>query len=130
MWPGLFARGLQFGDAGDVDNHAGGGEAQVQHGAERLPARHDLGVIAGTDEQGHGLRHRARAQHLEGGRFHAALLFAARAASTFSMMRRGVTGECSISTPSGRSASLMALVMAAGGAMAPPSPMPFTPKRV
>ena len=40
---------------------------------------------------------------------------------------RGVIGDTSNSAPSGRSASLMALAIAAGGAMAPPSPIPFTP---
>ena len=42
-------------------------------------------------------------------------------------MRRGVSGDSVISTPSGASASLTALAIAAGGAIAPPSPMPFWP---
>ena len=45
-------------------------------------------------------------------------------------MRRGVIGETSNSAPSGRNASLIALAIAAGGAMAPPSPMPLTPNSV
>ena len=53
-----------------------------------------------------------------------------RARSIASTIRRGVIGETSSSAPKPFSASLMALVMAAGGAMAPPSPMPFWPKRV
>ena len=47
-------------------------------------------------------------------------------ASTFSM----VTGVESTSTPTVPSASLIAFAMAAGGPMAPPSPMPFWPNRV
>jgi hypothetical protein len=42
-------------------------------------------------------------------------------------MRRGVIGETSSSAPNGRNASFTALAMAAGGAIAPPSPMPLTP---
>src|SRR5262244_95890 len=45
-------------------------------------------------------------------------------------MRCGVIGDTSNSAPSVRSASLTALAMAAGGAMAPPSPMPLTPNSV
>jgi len=54
----------------------------------------------------------------------------ARAVPMPATMRCGVIGETSNSTPSGRSASLTALAMAAGGAMAPPSPIPLTPNSV
>ena len=40
---------------------------------------------------------------------------------------REVSGSSVSSTPSGRSASLTALTIAAGGPMAPPSPMPLAP---
>jgi len=53
-----------------------------------------------------------------------------RARAIASTMRRGVMGDTSSSAPRPFSASLTALVMAAGGAMAPPSPRPFWPKRV
>src|SRR5262249_3862215 len=46
------------------------------------------------------------------------------------MMRCGVIGDINNSAPSGRSASFTALAMAAGGAIAPPSPMPLTPNSV
>ena len=46
------------------------------------------------------------------------------------LTRRGEIGECTSSAPSGRNASFTALAMAAGGAMAPPSPMPLTPNMV
>jgi hypothetical protein len=52
---------------------------------------------------------------------------AARMAAT---IRSGVAGDTKISAPRPLRASLMALVMAAGGAMAPPSPRPFCPNRV
>ena len=44
--------------------------------------------------------------------------------------RLGVIGVSLISTPIGFKASRMALAMAAGGEMAPPSPMPFMPYSV
>ena len=52
---------------------------------------------------------------------HAACSLARNAAR----MRCGVAGISSISTPNGDSASLMALITAAGGPMAPPSPRPL-----
>src|SRR6185503_17886188 len=52
------------------------------------------------------------------------------ALASASTMRRGVMGDSVISTPSAASASFTAFAIAAGGAMAPPSPMPFCPKRV
>ena len=52
---------------------------------------------------------------------HAAFSFARNAAR----MRCGVAGISSISTPNGDSASLMALITAAGAPMQPPSPRPF-----
>ena len=42
-------------------------------------------------------------------------------------MRCGVAGISSIDTPNGDSASLMALRIAAGAPMAPPSPRPLAP---
>ena len=72
----------------------------------------------------------ARARIAKGRRLHAGRPSRARAVQHRLEMRRGVIGECSSSTPSGLSASLTALAIAAGGAMAPPSPMPFTPNSV
>ena len=119
--------GRQLGDARDVDEERRLGEAQVEHRPQRLAAGEDLGV-GPAGEHGHGLGDRLRPRVVEGGRLHAAAL--ARARSTASTMRRGVIGETSSSAPRPFSASLTALVMAAGGAMAPPSPRPFWPKRV
>ena len=127
---GLLAHCAQGVDAGEVHDQIGRGEAQVEHGAEGLRAGHGLRPVAAGGEEGRGAGDVARTLQAEGRGLHAALLRLARAASTLSTMRRGVTGARSISLPSGRSASLMALAMAAGGAMAPPSPMPFTPNVV
>src|SRR5437764_15249123 len=44
-----------------------------------------------------------------------------------SRTREGESGPRRTTTPKGRSASSTALAIAAGGAMAPPSPRPFTP---
>src|SRR5215831_1490858 len=44
--------------------------------------------------------------------------------------RRGVSGVSLTSAPNGASASRTALAIAAGGAMAPPSPIPLTPYSV
>jgi len=41
--------------------------------------------------------------------------------------RHGSAGVCVTRTPRGASASSMALAIAAGGEMAPPSPSPFMP---
>ena len=123
----VFRDGRQLRDARDVDDEPRLGEAQVEHRPQRLPARQHLGVGPAA-EQGNGLANRPRPRVLEGCRLHAAAF--PRARSTASAMRRGVIGDTSSSTPRPFSASLTALVMAAGGAMAPPSPRPFCPKRV
>ena len=113
--------GAQLFDAADIDKKRRVRDAQVEHRAERLGARRRPAAFG---EELDGFRHVLRPRIVEGGRFHWPAL---RSAST---MRRGVSGDSVISTPSGASASLTALAIAAGGAMAPPSPMPFWPKRV
>src|SRR5262245_37460518 len=95
-------------------------DTQVQHRAERLAARQELGL---------------RGQELERAReVFRALVVESRGLHFFfinaSTMRRGVMGDSVISTPSGASASFTAFAIAAGGAIAPPSPMPFCPNRV
>ena len=52
----------------------------------------------------------------------------ARACTIAARTRCGATGVSKTAAPSGRSASLTALTIAAGGPMAPFSPMPFMPK--
>src|SRR5688572_251134 len=94
--------------------------AQVEHRAERLGA---CGRAAAFREEPQRFGDVGGPRVVEGGGFH----LLARIAST---MRRGVSGDSVISTPSGASASFTAFAIAAGGAIAPPSPMPFWPKRV
>ena len=122
--------GGQLGDARDVDEEGRLREAQVEHGAERLAAGEHLGAGRAL-ERAQGLGDGGGADVVEGGGLHAAAASArGRARAIASTMRRGVMGDTSSSAPRSVSASLMALAMAAGGAMAPPSPIPFWPKRV
>ena len=60
----------------------------------------------------------------------AGAFFALRARSIASETRRGVSGVSLKVAPMSRNASAIALAMAAGGAIAPPSPSPFTPYSV
>ena len=118
----------ELGDARHIDDEGRLHEAKIEHRPERLPTRQNLGVRISRKEP-HRLGERARPFVVEGDRLHCAR-FAGRARPIASTMRRGVTGKSRSSQPRPLSASLMALVIAAGGAMAPPSPMPFCPKRV
>src|SRR5262245_9385119 len=74
-----------------------------------------------------GPRHRGPAMRENAARQAYDVFDAARIAA---MTRRGVIGVSFTSAPIEASASRTALAIAAGGAMAPPSPMPFTPYSV
>src|ERR1700690_1007592 len=121
---------FQFGKPGYVDDQIRLDQPQIEHRPQRLPAGNDLGRAVRPGHQGKRGLHVGWTIVGERCRLHAADLSASRAASTASTMRRGEIGECRSSTPSGRSASFTALAMAAGGAIAPPSPMPLTPNIV
>src|SRR5260221_7493725 len=121
---------LQFGKSGYIDDQIRLDQPQVEHRAERLASGDDLGHAVRIGHQGQRGIQIGRAFIRERCRFHAADLSAARAARIASTTRCGEIGECKSSTRSGRSASLTALAIAAGGAMAPPSPMPLTPNIV
>ena len=121
---------LELGKAGNVDQQLRLHQPQIEHRPERLAAGDDLRRTVGRSEHRQRSVQVAWAFVAEGCRLHAALLSAARAASTASTTRCGVIGDRISSTPSGLSASLTALAIAAGGAIAPPSPMPFTPNCV
>ena len=124
----VFADGRQLGDARDVDEQRRLRQAQVEHRAERLAAGQHLGrPVAG--EQLAAPRRRPSAARSRRRRASCGCRLHSRAAIA-STMRRGVIGDSVISTPRRRSASLTALAIAAGGAIAPPSPMPFWPNRV
>src|SRR5262249_11018162 len=102
----------------------------------RLTAGQELGAALGVGAVGQrrdGLLQVGGPQVIEPRRLHAlpagdALDAVAR--SIASNRRRGVSGGSLSSTPSGRSASLTALKITAGGAIAPPSPMPLMPNCV
>ena len=121
---------LELGKPGDVDDQLRLDQPQIEHRPERLATGDDFGGSVGLVQHGKRRLQIARTFIGERRRFHAAGLSASRAARIASTTRRGVIGECINSTPSGRSASLTALAIAAGGAMAPPSPMPLTPNWV
>src|SRR6187431_234647 len=121
---------LELGKTCDIDDQLRLYQAQVEHGTKRLAAGDDPGGGLGLAEHGKCSLQIAWTFIAERRRFHAAGLSASRAARIASTIRYGVTGDCINSTPSGRSASLTALTIAAGGAIAPPSPTPFTPNWV
>ena len=121
---------LELGKPADVDDQLRLDQPQIEHRTKRLAAGNDLGGSFGLAEHGKRRLQIARTFIAERRRFHAAGLSALRAARTASTTRYGVIGDCISSTPSGRSASLTALAIAAGGAIAPPSPIPFTPNCV
>src|SRR5437868_4166877 len=121
---------LELGKGGDVDDQPRLDQPQIEHGTKRLAAGNDLGGSFGLAEHGKRRLQVARTFVAERRGFHAAGLSASRAAKTASTTRYGVIGDCISSAPSGRSASLTALTIAAGGAIAPPSPVPFTPNCV
>ena len=93
--------------------------AQVQHRPERLAAGEHARLGTALRQRGDRVGHAGRTQQVERRGLHVAR------ASRAARMRRGVIGNAVISTPSGASASFTALAIAAGGPIAPPSPMPF-----
>ena len=112
-------------------------EAQIQHRPSDWPPATNLDEPSAVGEQRWLRRQAGRALvlesdglHLERHRAVVAHSPARGRSEIASSNRRGVTGNSAISTPSWRSASLTALAIAAGGAIAPPSPMPFCPNSV
>ena len=116
----------QIGHRCDVDQEVRLCQAEIEHRSERLAAGQKLHrkvlALQKCDRIGQSRRPRI----IESCGLHAASL----ALWIASKMRRGVMGEAQTSAPSGRSASLIALAIAAGGPMAPPSPRPLTPNSV
>ncbi len=102
-------------------------QAQVQHRPQGLAAGHHLDV--GARQLGQHL-----VDGLGGGIIEIDGLHATASEAVFSSarirasrIRSGVAGMRVSSTPRSFSASLIALTMAPGGAIAPPSPTPFMP---
>ena len=121
----------EFIDASNVYQQFRLNQSQVEHRTERLAAGENQGVRRLSQER-NCLVDAFRLFVIEVDWLHVVTLPSdeSLAAATASTIRRGVTGSTDSSTPIARSASLIALVIAAGGAIQPPSPMPLTPKRV
>mgnify|MGYP003673429979 CR=1 FL=1 len=119
---GAFGDRPQFRHGCDIDQPGGPGKPQVHHWPERLVAGHRL--VAGFGEK--RLRQGICAREVECSCFHDVCPPVPAFASA-SRMRSGVSGMSDTSAPSGLSASFTALAMAAGGPIAPLSPMPFWP---
>src|SRR5471030_1665465 len=108
----------------EIGDRVGLGEAKIEQRAQRLRAR------AGPRARGNELqrlRPALRPGVGKGRGLHRDLLLAAwRAANT----REGLAGRSNTSAPRRASASLIAFTIAAGGPIAPLSPIPFWPKVV
>ena len=117
---------LELVEPAEIDQQIDQGGAQVEHRHQRLPAGDRGRGDAVARERRAGLGHGLGPDVVEGRGFHAPP-FARRARSTASDTRRGVSGVSLKLAPMLRNASATALAITAGGAMAPPSPRPFTP---
>jgi hypothetical protein len=116
-----------------IDEERGTRQPQVQHRTERLPAGQKLAAAFGLGQRRERLSHVGRPQIVEARGLHATPDETGAdgpARSSAASRRRGVSGVSLSSTPNGRSASLTALKITAGGAIAPPSPMPLMPNSV
>src|SRR5262249_44332881 len=126
----------KFLDAGDIHEEIGLDQAHVKHRPQRLTAGYNLDGTSVLGEQRQRCLDIQRTRVSEIDWLHLSSssnstgAFLRLAAAIASSTRRGVIGEWRISAPRGIKASLMALPIAAGGAMAPPSPSPFTPNSV
>src|SRR4029453_4960758 len=104
--------------------------SKIEHGHQALAAGQHLGVVSVLRERGHRLGDGPRREIVEGRGLHArppARPLFARAAPMRSRTVEGPSGARVTRTPKGDSASSTALASAAGGEIAPPSPMPLTP---
>src|SRR5438105_14511902 len=104
--------------------------AQVHHRHQRLAAGHQLRRAVVAAGKLNGLRDAFGAVIGQRGGLHAVTFSTSKAFSIAARTRRGVIGVSLTSAPILRSASRMALAIAAGGEIAPPSPMPFMPYSV
>src|SRR5262245_63516633 len=121
---------LELPQSSDIDQKIGKHDPQVEHRQQRLAAGdcHRCRTVRG--ERCAGLGNGLRGHVVEGCRFHGRRAFARLATSIASETRRGVSGVSLKLAPMSRNASATALAMAAGGAIAPPSPRPLTPYSV
>src|SRR6266498_2471838 len=123
---------LQRLEPRDIDQERRSHEPQIQHRSERLSARQKLGPFC-VRQGGQCLGYMTGTYIVEARSLHAVFTrgsFDGLARLIASSSRRGVSGVSVSSTPSGRNASFTALKITAGGAIAPPSPMPLMPNSV
>src|SRR5262247_440007 len=111
----------------DIDQKVGQRDSQSEHRHQRLAAGDRGRRRTIRSQQRAGVGDGFRNCVVEYRRFHGWGFFARRALSIASETRRGVSGVSLKVAPMSRNASEIALAMAAGGAIAPPSPSPFTP---
>src|SRR6266540_1322086 len=109
----------------DVHEHAGACNTQAHQGQQRMATRDELGIGAAAEQLDRVLD-RLRDLVVELGRDH--VLSPPSAASSIARhTRSGVAGMSSSSTPRWDRLSIRAFMTAAGAAIVPVSPTPFTP---
>src|SRR5438445_304526 len=104
----------------DVNEQRRTRDPQPQHGQQRMPACKELRVLP-LAEQGQRVTHRLRDLVVERCGNHD------RTSSSARQIRSGVAGIAMSTMPSAARASTTAFITAAGDAIAPVSPTPFTP---
>src|SRR5205823_2317459 len=118
---------LEIGKAVEIDDDAGGGEAQVEHRHEALPPGQWTRLVAVFGQEAHGLGQRPWPFVPERRRFHR------RVACARAQTRAGVRGSStsiSAERASRPRASATALATAAGAVIVVPSPRPLAPSGV
>src|SRR5207237_6643154 len=106
----------------DVQDNRRARQTEVEQRDQALTAGEDLRLVAVARQELEGLVERSWGMVRERRRLHAV-----RREPISASRRAGLTGVSVTRTPQGSSASSIALAMAAGGEIAPPSPSPFTP---
>src|SRR5262249_39243908 len=118
-----FPPALQIAAAVDVHERRRPREAEREHGNETLPAREDLGAVAMAAQRLDRVRGARGGHVLERRGLHGFAAPRIRSRTT-----EGPSGVRVTRAFHGASASSTALAMAAGGEIAPPSPMPLMPR--
>ena len=124
----VVAAATQIGARAHIDEEIRLHQPQVQHRAQRLSPGDRFRETLRRGQILHRVGRAARSDVAERDGLHG--MVSPPAAMIFSSSFRMVIGAESTSAPSHDSASLTAFAIAAGGPIAPPSPMPFWPNRV
>ncbi len=119
----------QLRNVPDIDQLVGTSQTQIEHRPDRLAAGKNLGFSIADGEPLRRFVQRPRAGIVQRCGFHAASFSGALglALAIALRMRSGVAGMSRSTAFNGDNASLMALTIAADGAIAPPSPTPLMP---